>query len=587
MTMFEEIGQILASTGASGQLASTLGADSTTTNSALASAIPMLLGSVTKRAASPSSASALFDLVKGDDGSILDNFTDLFNSESATPPGGESAGNLLVDGLLGGARTHATHGLAERSGMSLGQITKLLPMIAPMVIGFLGKRQATRGLDKAGLARELGSEWSSMESGGHGQVLGLLDGGAAAESGDDDGRFVNNLKKIAGFGGLAAAAGAAGGAASGAVAGASAGARGVAGRVGGAATTVGAGTSAAVRSPEPEKKKNGFLRWLPLLLLIPLIALLAWSCSSSDDDNGEVAVSTDTTAIEEEALPVETTEATEQSATTEADVAETETTEAAEPEGWIPGNLLDVADQNGELGRFVGAVDAAGLADVLEGDGPFTIFAPSDDAIAALPDTVKDDPELLQRVLTYHAVAGNLGSADLVDGPLASVEGTNLNVALNNGAPTINGAAVQSADVTANNGVIHIVDSVLLPPDVQALLGGSLNDALGIAPINFETGSAVITPDSTTVLDGAAEFLIANNTIVEIAGHTDADGDDALNQQLSQDRAEAVQAYLAEKGVAAQNMTAVGYGETNPIADNDTPEGKAANRRIEFVSTVS
>ncbi len=287
---------------------------------------------------------------------------------------------------------------------------------------------------------------------------------------------------------------------------------------------------------------------------------------------------------DEEAEPEPTT-TTEAPTTTEA--AEEEPEPEPEEAAWVEGNLMDVADKSGQLDTLVGIVGASGAGAVLEAPGPFTVFAPSDEAIANIPEGIADDPAILQRVLAYHVVAGNVGSADLVEGAVTTLDGSDININLSGAAPTINGVNVVETDLTANNGVIHIIDRVLIPPDLQAQLGGSLNEALGLAPINFEVNSAVITADSTAVLDGAAEFLIANNTVVEIAGHTDSDGDPAFNLQLSQDRADAVMAYLTDQGVPAENMTAVGYGEDQPVAENDTPENKAKNRRIEFVSAGS
>ncbi len=110
--------------------------------------------------------------------------------------------------------------------------------------------------------------------------------------------------------------------------------------------------------------------------------------------------------------------------------------------------------------------------------------------------------------------------------------------------------------------------------------------ALDLTGIQFESGSATITPESTSTLDRATEVLAAfPNVAVEIAGHTDSDGSSAANLALSQARANAVLTYLVEAGIAAERLTAVGYGENEPIADNATPDGKAQNRRIELVTT--
>jgi OOP family OmpA-OmpF porin len=110
------------------------------------------------------------------------------------------------------------------------------------------------------------------------------------------------------------------------------------------------------------------------------------------------------------------------------------------------------------------------------------------------------------------------------------------------------------------------------------------SDLLGKGSIRFESGRAVIDPDSAGLLDRLIETALrcpASN--IEIAGHTDGDGEDAYNQALSEKRAQAVMDYLVKAGLPADRFTATGYGSTQPIASNETDEGKAQNRRIEFV----
>ena len=102
--------------------------------------------------------------------------------------------------------------------------------------------------------------------------------------------------------------------------------------------------------------------------------------------------------------------------------------------------------------------------------------------------------------------------------------------------------------------------------------------------IRFESGRATIDPDSVGLLDRLVETALrcpAAN--IEIAGHTDADGEDGFNQMLSEKRAQAVVDYLVKAGLPAGQFTATGYGSTQPVASNDTDEGKAQNRRIDFL----
>jgi len=107
---------------------------------------------------------------------------------------------------------------------------------------------------------------------------------------------------------------------------------------------------------------------------------------------------------------------------------------------------------------------------------------------------------------------------------------------------------------------------------------------LGKATIRFVSGRSTLDSDSAGLLDHLIETALRCPTAnIEIAGHTDSDGDNAANQALSEKRAQAVMDYLVKAGLPAGRFTAIGYGSTQPIATNDTDEGKAHNRRIEFV----
>lgn len=113
-----------------------------------------------------------------------------------------------------------------------------------------------------------------------------------------------------------------------------------------------------------------------------------------------------------------------------------------------------------------------------------------------------------------------------------------------------------------------------------------VGEPLVLVGVNFETGKAVLLPESQGILDQVAHSLIDNPEVnVEVGGHTDNVGSEAANLRLSQARAEAVRAYLVGKGVPEGRVTARGYGESEPTADNTTPSGRAANRRVELNRT--
>ncbi len=130
-------------------------------------------------------------------------------------------------------------------------------------------------------------------------------------------------------------------------------------------------------------------------------------------------------------------------------------------------DIVDVAEKAGSFKTLLAAVQAAGLEDTLRGEGPFTVFAPTDAAFAKLPDgTVEallNDLPRLRSILTYHVVAGDVRAADVVKlDAAATVQGGKVDIDASNGVK-INDAKVIKADVEAANGVIHVIDTVLIP----------------------------------------------------------------------------------------------------------------------------
>ncbi len=149
-----------------------------------------------------------------------------------------------------------------------------------------------------------------------------------------------------------------------------------------------------------------------------------------------------------------------------------ESTMESAPEEVAVGNIVEVAVGAGNFGTLVAAVTAADLAETLSGPGPFTVFAPTDEAFAALPAGILDalllpkNKAVLAKILTYHVVSGQVMAADVTDGDVATVEGQTVKLSTMGGV-TVNGASVIATDVMASNGVIHAIDAVILPPDVD------------------------------------------------------------------------------------------------------------------------
>ena len=185
------------------------------------------------------------------------------------------------------------------------------------------------------------------------------------------------------------------------------------------------------------------------------------------------------------------------------------------------GTIVDIAVGAGDFNTLVAAVTAAGLAETLQGEGPFTVFAPTDAAFAALPEgtveaLLEDPAGALTDILLYHVVAGKVMSGDLSDGMTAeTVQGAPITVGIADGVVTINEATVVVADIEASNGVIHVIDAVILPPaeeeaaaeEAPAELGTIVDIAVGAGDFNTLV-AAVTAAGLAETLQGEGPFTV-------------------------------------------------------------------------------
>jgi uncharacterized surface protein with fasciclin (FAS1) repeats len=378
--------------------------------------------------------------------------------------------------------------------------------------------------------------------------------------------------------------------------------------------TAGAGAAAAAVGG----RKRG-LWFIPIVLLAAIAAALLMKQCNKDDTvatDSEVAASDASESAAPESTATETTAAmgSEAMAST---AATTETTVAAAPasEAGAPaagGDIVATAQAAGNFSTLTAAIGAAGLTETLQGPGPFTVFAPTDEAFAKLPPGAVDallKPEnkpILEQILKYHVVGAKVPAADVKTGPAKSVEGSDLDLVSADGKVTVNGANVTTADVAASNGLIHVIDAVLIPKsvDVAALLGGAATPATeaaapttaaaaapstepAAAPVNaagdavsedltvyFANASAAINAEGKAKIAKAVTTLSAvpAGTKVNVVGHASAVGDPAKNQKLSESRANNVIAALkAGLGAKASNVefTASAEGDKNPVENAD------------------
>lgn len=150
----------------------------------------------------------------------------------------------------------------------------------------------------------------------------------------------------------------------------------------------------------------------------------------------------------------------------EPEVADIATEEAVE----APGNIVEVAAGAGSFNTLLAAAEAAGLAETLATGGPFTVFAPTDAAFAALPEGTIEallaDPAALADILLYHVVSGTVTSEQVVGlSSATSLQGSEIAIMIHDGQVMVNGATVVAVDIEASNGIIHVIDAVILPPE--------------------------------------------------------------------------------------------------------------------------
>ena len=244
----------------------------------------------------------------------------------------------------------------------------------------------------------------------------------------------------------------------------------------------------------------------------------------------------------------------------------TATTEASAPAD-EPGTIVDVAVAAGDFTTLVAAVEAAGLVETLSGEGPFTVFAPTDDAFAAALESLGltaeellADTETLTSILTYHVVPGEVPSSDVVtlDGQsVETVNGASVDVTVDGETVMVNDATVTAVDVEASNGVIHVIDTVLLPPSGDEMTDEEMTEETTAPTTMADDMSEDAMDEPGTIVDvavAAGDFttLVA---AVEAAGLVETlSGEDELTVFAPTDAAFA--AALESLGLTAEELLA-------------------------------
>ena len=273
-----------------------------------------------------------------------------------------------------------------------------------------------------------------------------------------------------------------------------------------------------------------------------------------------------------------------------------ETTTTAAPtttEAEAGTSVVDLAVENGGFTTLVAAIEAAGLVETLEGDGPFTVLAPTnaafDEAFAALGITAEEllaDTDTLTQILTYHVLPQEANSqlvATLDGESVETVNGQSVSIAVSDGVITIDGAEVVSPDLAADNGIIHVINAVLLPPDVAEALGVAMDEEMEETTTTTTTTTEAPAEEPGTIVEVAVE----SGQFPTLVAALQATG---LDEVLSGDGPFTVFAPTEEAFAAA--LDALGITAEELLADTETLTSiltyhvVAANAPAEVVVTL-
>jgi transforming growth factor-beta-induced protein len=230
---------------------------------------------------------------------------------------------------------------------------------------------------------------------------------------------------------------------------------------------------------------------------------------------------------------------------------------AAQHTGRSGPTIPQVAKTAGQFTTLLAAVDAAGLSETLLGRGPFTVFAPTDEAFNRLPGgTVQDllrpeNREKLRTILTYHVIAGRVTAAQArMLTSAGTVAGQNVRISTSGDQLKINDAVVRIADVPASNGLIHVIDRVLLPTETQSGSAGSGNSALDIVDLAIERGVPLFNNGQTSAT--VAIYEVATKSLLAIGDAVPSDARRALRSALDDTRgSESDRAFTLRGGLDA------------------------------------
>lgn len=524
-----------------GQVTKQLGLSNESAGGLLNKGLSSVLGGMVQQSSSKEGVSALFNLIKNTGFNV--NPVDLLTGKAdASQLGGLlETGKKLLPSLFGNRTDAVTSYLANSTGVPADKAQSFLSLIVPTVFSFF-KSKIAGGLTAGGFASLLGEQAKAAAS--------HLDTNALSALGFAGNSFNDALGSVSKIGGLLGA-GVAGAAAAGA-----AGLNNAAASVSAAGTKATAAAQSVANHTTTTAGKSGLWKWLTAGAVL-LAALLGFkSCSNN---------TTETTA------PATTTAPAAAPATAPATpvVEEVKTTDGLGNLSWLKTDkdfTLSGLVQNDELKAKI--TDAfSGLAGGLPVINNLVVDAKtgkfSFDNFAGLANVFKSFPNVSGSFADKaFELVGKVGSDAEKSSLVEQVKG------------------ILGSLFSVNADKVTVEAPVAEEPEAEVIADMSL-EKLDLN-IVFDTASSEIKQRYNRRLNAFAHYLVENKRAGEIAGYTDNVGDAAANQKLSEERANAVRNYLIAQGVPADQLVAVGYGQEDPIADNETAEGRAQNRRIEF-----
>lgn len=556
LSLFSSLSMLLSDRGAAAALAPQVGGTEDEVGRAISPSLARLVDGLASLAdaAGPESVAALVDRHDSPQADELDRHL----AEGPTRPGHE-----ILDRCFGAERGLVVIGLASALGLAPSLVGRLLPLLAPVVTAELARRWDASGTAEAGLAELLRREHRAIER------AGLLEGTTFDDAGLDEllrtGEVEVDLRaddRVEGdAAGMAIDAGA-----------------GITRP--GLASVVGAEADdgevadgpGAVRTLDEDASSGEQVR-RPLL--------------TEDDGRAAIAASTG---------PAEVVVRLDDPQDPATDDDQGASSECSDEDG--PGDPIvvdteqeptEVADRDDRPPVLVRSIDGRGAALAWLGwaVGAIVLVLLLASLLSTCSSSATSTPDEEERVVAVAPTGGDDAGADDPAGvPTGEEDGVDRIPA----APSLFDVVDATRPEPAPEPELDRELGTPSPdPTAPASASGpaagtSLNELLELAPVTFDAGSADLTAEGRQVLDLVAGFLVDNaGAIVEIGGHTDSDGEEAANLELSQARADEVLRHLAGAGVERARLIAIGHGEASPVVPNDSLANKAINRRIEFI----